>query len=368
MLLVMLAYLLGVAALVGSMGVVGSATGQIVARLTSAGSSQMRVVDASRSSSTWDVSSTRAGKISGLEGVVEVAPARTFTTTSNKISRLAAAEQPYQGHLVVTDERFFGINQLKTRSGQVALLSNTWGGTVAVLGSRAAQDLGVADVSPGVQIWANERSVDVAAVLEASGDPITDTSLFLSPATMAYLSDQLDDYVIVRCQPGYAEPLANAIPPTLQPTNPGQVQVSVVAQLADLQQSINSDLSGLLAVVGWITLALSSLTAATTMVVSVQHRAPEIALRRAMGASRMSIWRLFTYEGVVVGGSGAILGTTCGIGLTWMVARYNEWPVCLGVSIPLTGLAVGLGAGALAAVVPALYAARRDPAAVLRTV
>ena len=44
-------------------------------------------------------------------------------------------------------------------------------------------------------------------------------------------------------------------------------------------------------------------------------RAPEIALRRAMGASRASVWRIFTYEGVLIGLAGGVLGDAAGVGL-----------------------------------------------------
>ncbi len=124
----------------------------------------------------------------------------------------------------------------------------------------------------------------------------------------------------------------------------------------------------MLTIIGWVILALSALTAGTTMFLSVQHRGPEIALRRAMGASRGSVWRMFTYEGIAIGLVGGILGAAAGIGLTAVVTHLNGWPLCLGLRVPLLGLAVGFCAGAVASVIPALAAARQDPAVILRTV
>jgi macrolide transport system ATP-binding/permease protein len=141
-----------------------------------------------------------------------------------------------------------------------------------------------------------------------------------------------------------------------------------VAQLANLQAGITSDLTGLLGVLAWVILALSALSAGTTMFLSVQHRAPEIALRRAMGASQASVWRIFTYEGVLIGLAGGVFGYIAGVGLVVLATRHNGWPTCIGTASVLLGLVVGLVTGILASTIPALYAARRDPAQILRAV
>jgi macrolide transport system ATP-binding/permease protein len=171
---------------------------------------------------------------------------------------------------------------------------------------------------------------------------------------------------LVQTEPGYAEPLAQAIPLALAPGDPGAIEVSAVAQLAQLQQGIDSDLARLMSVIGWVILVLSTLTAATSMFLSVHHRAPEIALRRALGASRWSIWRLFSWEGLATGAAGGVLGTALGAGLTWLVRQAQDSLFSLGFTVVATGWSVGLAAGLIASGYPAFYAARRDPAQLLR--
>lgn len=104
------------------------------------------------------------------------------------------------------------------------------------------------------------------------------------------------------------------------------------------------------------------------MFLSVQHRSAEIALRRAMGASRGSVFRLFAVEGIAIGIAGGILGTALGIGLTMSITYLNHWPLALGLDIVAQGVLVGLLAGTIASIVPATYASRRDPAQILRAV
>jgi macrolide transport system ATP-binding/permease protein len=113
---------------------------------------------------------------------------------------------------------------------------------------------------------------------------------------------------------------------------------------------------------------LSTLAAGTTMYLSVQQRAPEIALRRAMGADRASIFRLFTYEGVAIGVTGGIVGQIIGIIIAVVVANANNWPLSLGLGAGLLGLAVGFIAAAVASMLPAGIAAAQDPALILRTI
>jgi macrolide transport system ATP-binding/permease protein len=356
-----------------------STTQQIVTRLTEAASNEIRV------SSTTDVddpfildpdSPTAApALVKQLDGVAVAVPVRTFAAVGNLITRVRvqagigqATTDTYGGRLFVTDLEYLTSYGRSAASGRMELISPAWDAPGVVMGSEAAGKLGVAEAAPGVAIWVNDRPVDVLAILNPTGDVLADDALYFSRGTLPILSNRVDAYLLVRTEKGYAEPLAAAIPMALAPDNPGSISVSTVSQLAQLQRGINSDLSNLLSVVGWVIVVLSALTAGTAMFLSVQHRAPEIALRRAMGASRLAIWRLFTYEGVAIGVAGGITGTAAGIALCWVVAQANDWPVSLGARVPSLGFAVGLLAGMAASAIPALYASHRDPAGILRTV
>jgi macrolide transport system ATP-binding/permease protein len=373
--LVMLAYVLGVAALVGAVGLTQSTTAQIVNRLTEAGSNEIRV--STNAISDWDYSFdydaiyAEVATISALEGVEVAVPVRTFASNSNLIARTRISvfeSAGFSGRIFVTESSYLHAYGFRVESGNYDNLTNDWNGAVVVVGSRAAEKLGVSAVAPGVNIWVNGINVDVIAVLAPTGDVLADDAVYFSRACLPMLSGRVDSYLLVLTGKGYAEPLARALPLALSPENPGSVHTSTVAQLANLQRGINSDLTSLLGVIGWVILALSTLAAGTTMYLSVQQRAPEIALRRAMGADRASIFRLFTYEGVAIGVTGGIVGQILGIGIAWIVASANHWPLSLGLGAGLLGLAVGFVAGAVASMLPAGIAAAQDPAVILRTI
>ncbi|MDR1214545.1 MAG: ATP-binding cassette domain-containing protein [Propionibacteriaceae bacterium] len=369
-LLVVLAYLLGVAALVGAVGLTSSTTGQIVASLTAAGSTEIRVFSSRVDSAVFTdpySSSAPAQALADLEGIEATAPVITYSPSSTRITRLGSSqEQSFTGRIIVSDSRYLTIQGLAPDQGRIDLMNTQEGGSVVVLGAQAAERLGVSSSDVGVDIVINGRRVPVVAVLTSLGDVLLDDAVYASFPTTTYLTGRVDCFILVKTQPGYAEPLEAAIPLALSPENPGSVTVTVVAQLAQLQQAVTHDLTQLLWAIGAVILCLSALTAGVSMFLTVTHRAPQIALRRALGASQVSIWRMYTVEGLWTGLVGASLGVGVGVVLTWALARAYALPLHLGWPVVLIGLAVGAATGIVASAYPAWHAAHRDPASILR--
>jgi macrolide transport system ATP-binding/permease protein len=99
----------------------------------------------------------------------------------------------------------------------------------------------------------------------------------------------------------------------------------------------------------------------------VRARASEIALRRAVGASRASIWRLFTIEGLVVGLGGGIAGAALGLVAVVTVCAMQGWTAVLNPQIVAIGVGIGALSGVISAVFPATAAARSNPALAIRS-
>jgi macrolide transport system ATP-binding/permease protein len=370
---VVMAYVLGVTALIGAVGLTQSTTGQIVDRLTAAGSNEIRVsMDSQTPEAVFFDSLDQRGaaqRLSKLTGVDVAVPFVRYVPDQNTVARFPRTSAPrFSGRLVVTDARALHISGLVVDSGRVDLLANPWNGPVVVAGAAAAKELGIPSAGPDIRLWINDRDVAVVATLAPSGDTLADSTLYFSRGVSTVLTGLADKFILVRTSKGYAEPLARAIPLALAPDNPGAVTVSKVAELAQLQQSIDSDLSRLLSIIGWVILVLSALTAATSMFLSIQHRTPEIALRRALGATRSSIWRLFSWEGTAIGCAGGIVGTGLGVLLTWLLTAAQGSVLSLGPRVVGLGFGLGILTGMVASAYPALYASHRDPAEILRSV
>ncbi|MDR1634962.1 MAG: ABC transporter ATP-binding protein/permease [Bifidobacteriaceae bacterium] len=372
--LLLLAYTLGVAALVGASGLTQSASGAVAARLLDSASNALYVGRSSPpeggSGGFGDLTGA-AAVIEGLDGVEVAAPYLSYAPADLEVRRLAPSAVTWPAELrseaVVCDSRYPArLGAEVAAGGPLTLLDNSWGGLLAVLGAQAAESLGVADAGPGVTVWVNQHAVPVAAVLAGSGVEALDNAVLLSPPTADLLGSPISATVLVGAAPGRAEALRDAIPLTLAPANPGGIEVSVASDLASLQASVASSLTGLMNTLGWVVLALAAMSAATSMLLSIHQRAPEIALRRAVGASRLAIWRGFMVEGALVGLAGGLIGALAGVAGTIWMAQARGWAPAVGLRLPLTAVALGLATAILAAALPAVHAARRDPAALLR--
>lgn len=369
---VVLAYALGVAALVAALGLTNSARGTVVARLTAAGSDMVRVFPpGDEDSSSYDPAAPQSSlqKLRGLRGVAQVAPVRSYPGATNAVSRLAGGKSTrFDGRIHVTTAIYLDMHSMHAISGDPWLLDNPWDGPVAVLGSSAAEALSVAGVEPGVVVHVNSHPVAVAAVLAAVDDAVLDDTVYLSAGTVSFLGASSEQMFEIRTEAGYAEPVAAAVPALLAPASPGRYTVASVAQLRSLQSAISSDLTRLLQVLGVAIVLLSITTAAISLLLSVRARAPQIALRRTVGASRAAIWLQFTLEGVLVGLLGGAFGTAAGVALAVSVAAANGEEASLGLSVVMLGVGVSLLGGIVSSAYPALHAARQDPAAILRQV
>jgi putative ABC transport system permease protein len=122
----------------------------------------------------------------------------------------------------------------------------------------------------------------------------------------------------------------------------------------------------LLFAIGALALLASGVGIANIMIASVTERAPEIGMRRAVGARRRTILAQVALEAAALGAAGAVIGVPAGLLAASLSARFGGWPVAVsGVSIGaaiVLALATALGAG----LYPARLAAAVSPIETLR--
>lgn len=112
---------------------------------------------------------------------------------------------------------------------------------------------------------------------------------------------------------------------------------------------------------------------ASVLVVSVVQRQKEVGILRAMGASRGQVMRVFLVQGAVVGLLGSLAGSALGMGLlaAWgMVAKNPDgtqmFVITVDPALFIWASVIATLAGLVAAVTPALRAARLDPVVAIR--
>lgn len=129
-----------------------------------------------------------------------------------------------------------------------------------------------------------------------------------------------------------------------------------------------------LLVFAFVSLFVGAFIIANTFSMLVAQRTRELALLRAVGASRWQVIRVVLGEASVVGFGGAVLGLAAGVGLA--AGLQALFKVLLGLDISgglpvavrtvVWAFVVGVGVTVLAAVIPAIRAARVPPVAAMR--
>jgi len=142
----------------------------------------------------------------------------------------------------------------------------------------------------------------------------------------------------------------------------------------ELKDEIDAQLTNmtyLLTAVPAVALVVAALGVANLMTANVASRAKQLAIMRAVGATRSLVLRLVMGEALVVGLLGSALGLGLGLHLAWNVTSLTVrmWGYLVPLHVPwmLVGVSVVLTVGLciLAAVVPARHAARTNIIAAL---
>ncbi len=102
------------------------------------------------------------------------------------------------------------------------------------------------------------------------------------------------------------------------------------------------------------------------MMISVTERTREIGVRKALGATRLTILWQFLVEAATLTAIGAAIGLVVGAGLAWAVRTWTPIPTAVPASAVLLAIVASVGTGIVFGMLPAHRAARLDPVEALR--
>ncbi|MFJ9820067.1 ABC transporter permease [Streptomyces sp. NPDC101151] len=173
----------------------------------------------------------------------------------------------------------------------------------------------------------------------------------------------------------------SALKSALDKTLPSRlVETTTGRQLADDQaRMISSSMSGLkqgLLVFAGISLFVGTFIIANTFTMLVAQRTRELALMRAVGASRRQVTRSVLIEafvvGTVAGATGLVAGIGIGAGLRTLLGSFGasmpDGPLVITPGTVVAALAVGIVITVLAAWLPGRRAAKIPPVAAMSSV
>ena len=240
---------------------------------------------------------------------------------------------------------------------------------VAVLGSNAAERLGIA----GIEQLPALRIGDVVFVVSGIIDGVERRpellgSVIITEGVARDLYHHRDpDLVVVETEIGAARLIARQAPLALRPDNPDALRVESPAEPQRVRDAVESDLNLLFVALGAVSLLVGAIGIANVTLVSVMERTGEIGLRRALGASRGHVAGQFLLESGAMGLVGGIVGASVGVLVVVAVSAYQSWTPVLDPWVPLVAPLVGTVTGLAAGSYPAMRAARLEPVDALRS-
>lgn len=239
-------------------------------------------------------------------------------------------------------------------------------GEVALASVAASRELGMRD-GTGAVITEDGRSIavvgglDVPEFLKFLEPLVAIQSSGPDPPGGADHSGSLAVLVVLARSPAEVAAVETTLRGLLGHVERDQITIESSAQLAAIRAAVRGQLGtyGRATILG--ILAVSAVLLAVNLLALVTMRRKDFGRRRALGAKRSLIIKLLAVQVAMLAGTGALAGVAAS--LAWLASTGNPLPAA---SFVLAVAVAGTLTACLAALPPALYAARRDPLHELR--
>ena len=389
--LTVLGILIGIAAVVLSVGLGLGSQQQVGAQISSLGSNLLIVSPGS---------STSTGGIRGGFGSASTLTVQDAAALANKVAapdiegvapeksaseELTVGSTNWTTSVVGTTDSWLGVRSRTLSSGAFLSAQDVSGGAwVTVLGSDTATELFGTTNVVGQVVSIAGQPFTVIGVLASAGSNSTsnlDDEAVVPITTMAnelaggstrnsvstiYLKAASQDMLSAAYQE--ADSLLLALH-HISSSSSADFTISSQDALLATATSVSKTLTVLLAGIAALSLLVGGIGVMNIMLVSVSERTREIGLRKAIGAPPAAIRRQFLVEAVVLGLTGGLLGALLGIFGARLLPHLlsTTTPVIVSAPVVAGAIAVSMVIGLIFGVYPATRAARMAPIDALRT-
>jgi putative ABC transport system permease protein len=389
--LTMLGIIIGVAAVLSTVGIGQGASAQITQQIASQGTNLLTVSPGATTvggvRTTGSASTLTVGDADALADksyhpdLAEIAP----TYSSN--AQLVNGSANTSAQVVGTTASYRTIRNLEMGTGeflsdeQVLDLSN-----VAVLGANVSQDLYGQVDSVGQTVRINNEPFTVIGVLKASGGTgfnsvddqafiplgvaqgrLFNASRYRGEYTVSSISISARDETVIDAAMQEIEQTLR-LRHRLKAGDENDFNIFSQASLLDALSSVTATITLLLGGIGAVSLLVGGIGIMNIMLVTVTERTKEIGLRKALGAHDSDILQQFLVEALVLTVIGGVVGIALSFGVAGLVAQIpgSTFRILISTDAIMLALAVSLGSGIIFGLYPALSATKLDPIDALR--
>ena len=385
--LTMLGILIGIAAVMLTVGLGQGAQAKVASAINALGSNLLVVTPGSTTGTTGfrggqgtatTLTSNDAQMLANPAIAPDVAAVAPASTSSQS---LAAGTQTWTSSVVGTTPSWLPVRARTVVDGRFFTDADlAAGNTVAVLGSTTASELFTSN-PVGQTVTVNNTPFTVIGILDTQGTSSStnlDDQVVIPSTTFATrvsTSTNPEAVSTIYLQASSQSTLSaayqevNSALLTSHGVTAANADFTLSSQqaLVDTATSTEHVLTVLLAGIAAISLLVGGIGVMNIMLVSVAERVREIGLRKALGATPTVILRQFLLEASLLGLTGGVLGLAVGYAGAAVLPNLINQPVTISGLSAVGALVVSLAIGLVAGVYPAKRAAQLAPIDALRS-
>jgi putative ABC transport system permease protein len=362
---------IGIAAMVGVLGLSASSSEDLQAKIRALGTNLLQVQAGQGFGRGTQKLPTDAVRM--VRRIAPVTAVSSIATVDTTVRRTDAVSTGINGGVSV-----FAVDPQLLSTLNASVADGTWlnlatsAYPAVVLGHTAAQVLGIVHVGDQLRVRVGDEWFAVVGILnQVAAAPGLDRGALIGiDAAQTYIvkGTVVPEIIYVRTEEGAIDDVRSVLAATVNPATPEEVEATRPSDALAAQQAVSTSFTSLFLGLGAVALLVGGIGIANVMVIAVIERRSEIGLRRALGATRAHIRRQFLTEAVLLSGAGGIVGVALGALVTAAYAATKYWKVVIPPVSIVGGLVAALVIGALAGLYPAARAARLPPTEALRGV
>ena len=381
--LTMLGIIIGVGAVIATVGVGQGARQKVQDQIASMGTNMLYISAGSvnRGGLRIGIGATKSLVNDDVKAITQqvptVAAAAPGATSS---AQIIANNQNWNTRVTGTEPQYFDIRDWPIASGSSFTQDDVTRATdVAVLGETVRQNLFGSSDPVGQTVRIGNLPFRVVGVLSAKGSSgmgqDQDDGVYI-PITTLQKKITGQDWLQFVMASAVSQPATYAAQDQITALlrdrhhiRPGQDDDFSIRNLADIAQLADDSskvMTLLLASIAGVSLIVGGIGIMNIMLVSVTERTREIGIRMAIGATEADVQRQFLTESVVLSIAGGVVGIMFGVAASLTVTKVLGWPVLLSMTAVVAAVAFSMAIGMFFGFYPARKAAQLDPIEALR--
>ncbi len=387
--LTMVGVLIGIAAVILTVGLGEGAQAQVKSKINSLGSNLLIVAPGSTTSTSGvrggfgSASTLTMRDADALSSAVAAPDIAAVAPVSQRSETLTASTSNWTTTVVGTQPSWLQVRARTVTQGRFINQADvTSHAAVAVLASTTATELFGAADPVGQTVSINSVPLNVVGVLNTAGSSAVANEDDQAVVPITTAADRLfggathssvqDIYLEARSSSTLSAAYQEANGELLSlhgATSPTAADFTIASQQSILSTatSVDRTLTVLLAGIAAISLLVGGIGVMNIMLVSVTERIREIGLRKALGATPRVIRRQFLVEASVLGLAGGLLGAAVGLLGAALLPHLISQQIAVSPSATAGAIVVAVGIGIVFGVYPASRAAHLAPIDALRS-